>query len=131
MKKGFTLVELIIVIVIFGILASIAVPQYITGIERARGGKAKTAMMIISKAEKMYAADNNGVYIACVEATLHPNLGSYTEMTDIAADIDWSYDVATGAGTFIVTATKRAGLPHAGETITYAQGGVWGGTFVP
>jgi type IV pilus assembly protein PilE len=129
-KNGFTLVELVIVIVIFTILASIAVPQYLTGIERAKGGKARIQLMVISKAEKMYAADNNGAYIACTNATLQANLGLYTEMTDIAADTDWSYDVATGAGTFTATATKRAGQTNAGQTITYT-GVVWGGTFVP
>ena len=135
MNKSFTLVELIIVIVIFSILAGIAVPKYITGIERARQGKARTAMMIISHAEKMRAADNNGVFVACAgSGNLQANLGSYIEMTDIAADTDWGYAIAVGAGppgSFTITATKAAGLPNAGETVTYTDGGVWDGTFTP
>ena len=133
MKKAFTLVELIIVVIIIGILGTIAIPQYMAAVERARAGKGRSAMIMIAKAEKMRAAEMNGVYIACTNAQLVANLGSYVEMDDIANnDVDWDYVVTVPvAGTFLITTTKAAGLPNAGETLTLDQAGTWGGTFSP
>lgn len=54
MKKAFTLVELLIVIVIIGILATLAVPQYNKMIERARGAEAKSILGALARANLAY-----------------------------------------------------------------------------
>ncbi|MBU0504178.1 MAG: prepilin-type N-terminal cleavage/methylation domain-containing protein, partial [Candidatus Omnitrophica bacterium] len=41
MKRGFTLLELMIVIIIVGVLATLGITQYQTAIERARGAEAR------------------------------------------------------------------------------------------
>ncbi len=56
-RKGFTLVELIIVIVIVGILSIVAVPVYKGYTKKAMGTEAKTLLGSIATAEKVYFAE--------------------------------------------------------------------------
>lgn len=50
-RGGFTLMELIIVVIIVAILASVAFPQFLAQIERAREAEAFTTMQSIRDAE--------------------------------------------------------------------------------
>ena len=57
-KKGFTLMELLIVVLLIGILAGIAIPQYFNAIERQRSVEALGVLGDIEKAQMRYAAIN-------------------------------------------------------------------------
>lgn len=61
-KHSFTLVELMVVIAIIGILASIGVATYSRTQARARDAKRKADMVTIQNALEMYASENNGSY---------------------------------------------------------------------
>lgn len=60
-KKGFTLVELVVVIAILGILAGIAIPRFMDATASARGAKIIADMRTIESAATMYYS-KEGVY---------------------------------------------------------------------
>jgi len=62
MNKGFTLIELLVVITIIGILAAIALPNYIKAKDKARESEVKANCHAIQVALERYATDNSGQY---------------------------------------------------------------------
>lgn len=60
-RKGFTLVELAIVIAILGILAVVAIPKYQGMVDEARSAAAKAQLGTVRSAIAIYYAKNKGV----------------------------------------------------------------------
>jgi len=66
-SKGFTLIELMIVVAIIAILAAIAIPQYRKFQLKAKTAEAKTNIGAIATAEEAFAAEHD-VYAKCAAA---------------------------------------------------------------
>jgi len=67
--KGFTLIELMIVVVIIGILAAIGIPSYIQVVGRAREGATKANMHTLQIAAEDYAVTYDGFYAAVMDGS--------------------------------------------------------------
>jgi prepilin-type N-terminal cleavage/methylation domain-containing protein len=69
-ERGFTLIELMIVVVIIGILASIAIPNFISMQKRAKESAVKSNMHTVQVSMEDFSIQNEGVYAISAASTL-------------------------------------------------------------
>ena len=98
MKKGFTLIELMIVVVIIGILAAIAIPKFTSIQEDAKRSACRSNMKNISTAEHMYYTRLGHGYATALELESSDILGNATGMTCPADGSAYVYTIDNTAG---------------------------------
>jgi type IV pilus assembly protein PilE len=112
---GFTLLEMTIVAVIIAILASVALPSYLSQLRRSHRASAQSHLMDITARQQQYLFDSRS-YAPSLSAL------NMTTPTDVAAD--YTITIAANAGpppSFLITAapkgTQLADLGGAALTI--------------
>lgn len=110
MKRGFTLVELLIVIAIMGILTSITVSQFVTAKKKANDVSRKSDLNGISKALQMYFADYG------VMPAMDNVLGGKIMINNVA--INWGGEFVDGSYVYmkVVPAEKITQIPYCYKT---------------
>jgi type IV pilus assembly protein PilA len=119
-RKGFTLVELAVVIVIIGVLAAFGVPQFLKSVERSKASEAFNYLSAVRSAQERYLA-KNGVYWG---GTIDKSNGSMTsttgaggsasEVLDINQTVPKYFSGGSTSTDITVTATSAmvSGAPH-------------------
>jgi type IV pilus assembly protein PilA len=69
-ERGFTLVEILVVILIVGLLAAIAVPAFLSQTSKASDAAAKTQVGTLEVAEKSFAIEHGGSFAGATLAEL-------------------------------------------------------------
>ena len=137
-EGGFTLVELLVVMLILGLLAAIAIPSFFNQRDKAKDADAKAGVRTAQTAIESYATDNGGSYLGATAADLEAIESTLTDVdlqdptgladdaytvTVIAEDTENEFSITRASGgdvsyTCVVGApNKQAGCP---------TGGTWG-----
>ena len=119
-RKGFTLLELMLVVIIVGIIATFAIPGYFGVKQRAEGRQASTQLRLIHTAEKIKFLEND-LFVPCIGfvACNDPINGLDLDLPDDG----WTYSVSVAGSTFSATAvaTNPVGCKY---TMTQASSAI-------
>ena len=111
-NKGITLIELLIVIVIVGILAAVAVPGYTSYMIRARRADAKTALEQVRATQEMWRAEKGGYSIDATLVELQTTMGAPANPVGY---YNWSFTGNLLVNSFTATATPIVGSAQAAD----------------
>ena len=119
-NEGFTLIEILIVVVIIGILAAVAIPTYFKYVERGYASDAKVQVKNVLENAKLYYSENDEFpeNVETMNAEGYANVPEST-LNKWEFTLDLTYDETTGLSGQITAESKDEMNGGAGKILIY------------
>ena len=124
-KKGFTLVEILIVVVILGILAAIVVPQFTNASQSAKSSSATSLLQAIRSQLELFQVQHNGYYPTLDAA------GTWAIMINKSGSTDTGPGAGSTTGIYGPYLQQAPKNPFVPTTVNTAVTTSWNGTTLP
>ena len=122
-RSGFTLIEIMLVIVIIGIVAGFTIPNYSKSVARAYMRDAKNNLIIIREANQVYRAQE-GTYWPTTAGNLLSAINTNLRLNILANGSNYTCSGVAGGATFSCTATRGNTATITGYSETVNQNAI-------
>ncbi len=105
-RRGFTLIELMVVIVIVGILSGLALASFLKVTPKAKQSEARLILKQIYTNEMTRRQQCDGYFIPAASASAANPLAFKDILIEIAGNAKYTYSITGDSNTFVATATS-------------------------